>query len=73
MTNLVICASRNKRTTILRGERLATSIGGRGWCAVSPDAISSSLTSHEVELLNEWPKIYHKKDYPFESPIKFDE
>ncbi len=67
MTNLVICASRNKRTTILRGERLASSIGGGGWCSVSPDAISSSLTSHETDLLNEWPKIYNN-EYPFEYP-----
>ena len=55
MTNLVICASRNKRTTILRGERLATSIGGGRWCAVSPDTISSSLTSQ------------YPKDFPKES------
>lgn len=48
-------------------ERLATSIGAGGWCSVSPDAISSSLTSHETELLQEWNNIY-KDDYPCEYP-----
>ncbi len=51
----------------MNGERLASSIGGGGWCSVSPDAISSSLTSHETDLLNEWPKIYNN-EYPFEYP-----
>ena len=68
MTNLVICASRNKRTTILRGERLATSIGAGGWCHMSPDVIDEPKTEHELYLLGEWGKIYHEKEYPFEYP-----
>ena len=48
-------------------ERLATVIGGGGWCYMSHDVISVPQTEHEVNLQKLWHEIYEGR-YPFEYP-----